>query len=266
MNKLRITMHGRQRLQERSSISNKKEMNKLFIMAMKKGKNPSDFKPPFYDFLHSKIRHGSQIKVYRGMIFIHKGGKLITAYQVPEKYAKQFDFHKLTKKYNVKINKLTNKDMYDLFIRCSEMLVSMVQINMSIGMQYDDDIFDILVRYYIQIQSCVKMMKTRTRVTSYKSRIKLTKDSIILKMRNFINEFEELAPGIVGLNVPNSINKTKSELHYDAERFTVLVENIERCSQYIYSNNFFLVSETVEESEGDSDGQENTEYNKEDNI
>lgn len=81
---MRLTIHSKQRIKERTGVSRKHDRSKLFRQALDKGISAGETNNQVLKkYLLKKERH-CKAKYYKGYIFIHsKRGKLYTMYEVP---------------------------------------------------------------------------------------------------------------------------------------------------------------------------------------
>lgn len=84
----KITKHARIRMLERTTL-NHKERRDFYRKALRYGKNPQDIKnPKLRNYLHSKKRWNSYVKLYGGYVFLYSKNnkRLYTMYPLPEKF------------------------------------------------------------------------------------------------------------------------------------------------------------------------------------
>lgn len=85
--RIQSTSHAKQRLKKRQDIGNKNLREKLLFKVKQYGLLPDAFIGEFKKYLKGKLRKpNTQIKVYENFIYIIGNKRLITSYQVPDKY------------------------------------------------------------------------------------------------------------------------------------------------------------------------------------
>ena len=102
-----LSSHSVKRLKERANVSSKREAKHKAVHARKCGYSPADFKGAFKDYLLSKCKQGKKIKVHCEFVYIFDGTRLVTSYEVPDKYKGKVDSYLVSEKL-VKNNKMDN--------------------------------------------------------------------------------------------------------------------------------------------------------------
>lgn len=85
---MKLSNHGKVRMRERTPFNHKERM-KLFKNALRYGGNWRHNKnKELVKFLESKETWKSQVKLYKGYVFVHSriSKQLYTMYELPEKY------------------------------------------------------------------------------------------------------------------------------------------------------------------------------------
>ena len=85
---MKVSRHGKMRMRERTPF-NHKERTTLFKKALTLGKAPYSIKnEELKQYLYSKEKYNSKVKLYNGYVFIHSKNakRLYTMYELPEKY------------------------------------------------------------------------------------------------------------------------------------------------------------------------------------
>ena len=83
---MKISNHAKIRMKERMSLK-QTERRKMFKLALKKGKYIQQIKDKrTHDYLATKKRYNSQIKLYNGYVFVYSRNshQLYTMYKLPD--------------------------------------------------------------------------------------------------------------------------------------------------------------------------------------
>lgn len=87
---MKLSSHSKVRLKERTDGLTYKQRKALFRLALHNGKSPGSIKDDekLKQFLMSKQRYNSKVKLYNGYVFIYSKNnhKLYTMYELPEEY------------------------------------------------------------------------------------------------------------------------------------------------------------------------------------
>lgn len=86
MGHYKVTNHARVRMADRAGIGRKRDIKKEFQLALKYGDISKIEDEEFLDYLEDRMMTGKGVKVYNGMIFIHKNHTLITVYDIPDRF------------------------------------------------------------------------------------------------------------------------------------------------------------------------------------
>jgi len=89
------SVHGQDRIKERCHISDDTNIKAFIKSASIHGYNPEDFEQgPLRCYIYTKkyVRY-KRIKVYKGVIFVFNrtSNRLITAYNIPDKFVEEFN-------------------------------------------------------------------------------------------------------------------------------------------------------------------------------
>lgn len=236
-----VSVHGKERVRQRTDYSRSRDIEKLFQRAVTYGKSPADFKPPFSDFLKSKLDHGTKIKVYQNLIFIYKDRKLITSYQVPKRYLFQLNIDKKKDQIRAETSEMNNKELRTLFLSKLDMLISLVQINRSMKILSDDYTFGELNEIYLKVNVMLHVLQGRigSKEIEYEQQ-ELTDETIIDYLKSLQTNFAVLTSNYVGFGATKN-SKTASERKHDANEFSQLTEEIQRCADFLKSKSFYLI-------------------------
>ena len=88
---MKLSKHSKLRMRERLNL-NRKEMRSLYKLALKKGKCIQQIKDKrIHDYLATKKKYNSQIRLYRGYVFIYSRNsqQLYTMYKLPDYLEKE---------------------------------------------------------------------------------------------------------------------------------------------------------------------------------
>ena len=236
-----VSLHGKERVRQRTDYSRSRDIEKLFQRAVTCGKSPSDFKPPFSDFLKSKLDHGSKVKVYQNLIFIYKDRKLITSYPVPKRYLLQLNLDKKKDQIRSETSGMNNKELRTLFISKLDMLISLVQINRSMKILSDDYTFGELNEMCLKINVMLNILQCRInpRELEYEQQ-EINDENIIDYMKSLQANFAVLTSNYVGFGATKG-SKTSSERKNDSNEFFMLTEELQRCTAFLESKSFYLI-------------------------
>lgn len=238
--KYQVSVHGRDRIRQRTEYSRSRDIDKLFQKAVKDGKSPSEFKPPFSNFLKSKLQEGKKIKVYQNLIFIYKNHKLITSYKVPEKYMRQLALEKQQDNIKRTFSGMKNKQLREDFLQCLDMYVSLAQLGHSIIIYQDEETIEKMVEMWLKIKTMLLEFKIRIGTEEFVPELVLDDANIIDYSKACYIEFSSLTTNFVGFGA-NKNDKTKGERNKDRRDFSRLITEIDRCVEYIHEKNYYLV-------------------------
>lgn len=243
-----ISVHGKERVRQRTDYSRTRDIEKLFQKAVTCGKSPSNFKPPFSDFLKLKLEHGSKIKVYQNLIFIYKGRKLITSYPVPKRYLLQLNMDKKKDQIRSETSGMNNKELRALFLSKLDMLISLVQINKSMMILSDDYTFGELNEMCQRINVMLNVLQCRINPRELKyEQQEINDENIIDYMKSLQTNFAVLTSNYVGFGATKG-SKTTLERKNDSDEFFILTEELQRCTDFLESKSFYLVqNQCIEE-------------------
>ena len=89
------TVHGIERIKERTDVSKKGQALKLIKHASKFGASPHSFRKckRFHHYLLVRAGYDKRVKVYMGFVFIFNGGsdRLITMYPIPHRFKEEIE-------------------------------------------------------------------------------------------------------------------------------------------------------------------------------
>jgi len=109
----RITKHGKRRIAERTNFNYKG--NYLTRIVSRNGKSKGMYQGAFHQYLTTKSKNGSIVKVYQGNIYIlsKNSRRLITTYSIPEKYmpVEQYEIKSKREQIITIINNNLNKQL-----------------------------------------------------------------------------------------------------------------------------------------------------------
>lgn len=228
--KYHVSKHGKDRVRQRTSYYKSSDINSLFNRAIRYGKSPTFFQPPFSDFLKTKLRRGIQVKVYQGMIFIYKGTILITSYSIPDKYKKQIDMDRKKKSIRSTFVGVHTKKLKNMLIHSYDMMISMCQISLCIDVQYEEEYYNELLSYAEEIYSIADEFKSRLHFTNQKEYIYLDNDNIIRICKEQLDMFKEM------FNYVETKHMTK--LRY--KNLEVCIYNICKTIDFMLKSKFFM--------------------------
>ena len=83
---MKLSLHSKLRMEERAKIDTRNQ-KPFYANALKKGKSPNDLKEGFLkQYLLSKQRKKSKVKLYRGYVFVYSRNnkQLYTMYELPK--------------------------------------------------------------------------------------------------------------------------------------------------------------------------------------
>lgn len=90
----RQTVHGVERIKERTELSTRGEALRLIKNASKHGASPHRFRncKRFHSYLLSRAGYDKRVRVYLGYVYIFNGGsnRLITMYPIPERFMEEY--------------------------------------------------------------------------------------------------------------------------------------------------------------------------------
>lgn len=238
--KYQVSVHGRDRIRQRTEYSRSKDIDKLFQKAVRDGKSPSEFKPPFSNFLKSKLQEGKKIKVYQNLIFIYKNHKLITSYKVPERYLRQLALERQQDAIKRTFSGMKNKKLREDFLQCLDMYVSLAQLGHSIIIYQDEETVEKMVEMWLKIKTILLEFKIRIGVDEFTPEVVIDDANIIDYSKACYIEFISLTTNFVGFGA-NKNDKTKGQRNQDKRDFTRLITEIDRCVDFIHEKNYYLV-------------------------
>lgn len=238
--KYQVSVHGRDRIRQRTEYSRSKDIDRLFQKAVQDGKSPSEFKPPFSNFLKSKLQEGKKIKVYQNLIFIYKNHKLITSYRVPDKYMRQLQIEKQQDAIKRTLSGVKNKQLREDFLQNLDMYISLAQLGHSIIIYQDAETIEKMVEMWLRIKTILLEFKIRIGTEDFTPELVLDDANIVDYSRACYIEFSSLTTNFVGFGA-NKKDKTKGERNQDKRDFSRLVTEIERCVEFIHEKNYYLV-------------------------
>lgn len=236
--KYTLTNHGKNRIKERSNVSDLKDIERLFADAVHHGKTWNSFEPPFSDFLKSKV-HNSKVKVFKNMVFIYKGKTLITSYMVPEKYIRQVRVDNKKHQYHQSLSGVKNSELRSKLFRDLDMMVSLLIFNLSMEVPVEEEL-DRLDNLYARIIIGLKEFQLRMKVETVDSGDIINEDNILAYFRGTFKEFDELTS-----HLKSHMKSENKHVNYLKE-FTRLSNNLVSCMLYLYNKKYFL----YERSEG----------------
>ena len=243
-----ITNHGKERVKTRGGYDRKQEVLALFKNALRNGKSPSEFKPPFSDFLKSKLNRGAQVKVYSNMIFIYKNKTLITCYLVPERYLQQISDEKRRKSIRNSFSGMHNKQLRNEFLRSLEMLCSYCIIGLSIKILEEPDSKRELVELWEKTGFILDELYIRIGGDDEQvSSLVLDDDSLVPIMKESIQGLRDTTQGMLGFGGARA-SKTSGQHKRDRKNFYAYLLDLKVILEYLNTRNFFLVQNQVIES------------------
>lgn len=239
MSRYTVSKHGKERVRQRSEYAKNTEINKLFKFAMKYGKTPADFNPPFSDFLWSKMSKGAQVKVFQGLVFIYRYSKLITAYKVPDRYEKQLlrekNFESMLKE--VYKDGGTKADLINVMKADLTKLLDFITISRSTHVKYDANTFEDL-----------KHTGGRCKVAGqcFNRNIQNDKTGVLLydiDDANIVAVIKECLKGLGEIKSKGVKKKSKSKEKVELERQYIsdLLKTINRCIKVIKVNDYYMI-------------------------
>lgn len=244
-----VTKHGLQRMKQRSSYTRNKDIQKLFVKAVKQGRNPTDFKPPFSDFLKKKIYKGSKVKVYAGLIFIYKNSKLLTSYPVPDNFKRQLVQDRVEREVMKHLNKVPNIVKLNKFISLMDGFIKLVHTNISLDMYCDEASLKEIDEVWFRAIKIGEAILASTKNTKYKSNISLNENNVVDIMRmtndslfNTVFDNDKMTEKQVKANIFHDMSDLMRCLVYVSKRSYFLVQN-----QYIVNQDWLYIKECEEE-------------------
>ena len=230
--KYKVTMHGRARVVERVGALTKKDVNNLFRNAIQKGKSPSDFKPPVSTFLLSKQRKGSQVKLYRNMVFVYRYRNLITTYPLPDKYKHIIELEKEHDKLISELLSIKKPELIKMFTDNISMLISMVKLNISLNICADSETVEKHVEIVLKIKNILAVL-----IDKFQKSVE--DDTIIDNDENLIMNIDILYNDL--LETSNKMIATKEDRKKLAKDFIKMSFKMLKYIGILESNNFYLV-------------------------
>lgn len=244
-----VTRHGFERAKQRSNYTRNKDIQKLFEKAVRYGKNPTNFKPPFSDYLKNKLVRGSKVKVYAGMIFIYKNSKLLTTYAVPEQYKQQIVQDRMEREIMQHLNKVPNIVKLNEFISLMDGFIKLVHTNISLDIYCDEKTLKEIDEVWFKTVRVGKAIMSSTHNTKYKSNLALNERNVVSIMREtndslFKNVFDndKLTARQVRANIFHDISDLMWCLMYISKRSYFLVQN-----QLIMNQDWLYIKDVEEE-------------------
>ena len=244
-----VTKHGLQRMKQRSNYTRNKDIQKLFVKAVKCGKNPTDFKPPFSDFLKNKLYKGSKVKVYAGMIFIYKNSKLLTSYAVPDNFKQQLLQNRVEREVMKHLNKVPNIVKLDKFLSIVDGFIRMVHTNISVDIYCDEQNLKEIDEVWYRAMKIGEAILASTKNTKYKSNIALNEQNIVKIMRdtndslyNTVFDNDDMTEKQVKANIFHDMSDLMRCLLYISKRSYFLIQN-----QCIIDKDWLYIKECKEE-------------------
>lgn len=239
MKKYKLTYHGKTRANQRMQISNKRNASSAFSVAVRCGLSPADYDGPFHDFLVSKIRRGSKVKVHDGMIFIYKGKTMITCYEVPHRYIHCVLDKKQEKHYLTKWKGTKSKELQTQIIKRVETLASYVFNARKYKVVADKESFDILYSYLLQTEVIVRMLFKRLFGKDlYPSKLIISED-LVQVLFEYNEKFRECSQVIFGTSENCNVGDKTADDEHQKEMQHILIKLISSLN-YIRVNDCFI--------------------------
>ena len=239
MTKYRLTSHGKARANQRMQVSSKRNASSAFSSAMMYGLSPADFDGSFRNFLVSKTKRGSKVKVHDGMIFIYKGRTMITCYKVPHKYIHCVLDRKQEKHYFMKWKDAKNKELQTQLIKRVRTLAYYVFNARRCKVVASKESFDIFYSYLLQTELIIKVIfKHLFGGDLYPSKLIMTEDlvQVLFKYNEKFRECSQVTPGFGKRCKPED---KESDLKNQKEMQHILIVLIS-CLNYIRVDDYFI--------------------------
>lgn len=156
----KVTTHGKYRIRER--VDSNANLSSLRHQVLNSGKNVYDYNGKFFQYLMSKERNDRYMpKVYKNNIYIFtkNSKRIITTYQIPEKYLPLVNYEIPKKAKEIRNLLVKYNDKYiNIFLKDSSVYYGKIIINPNIPMDYINLILDDKSKVKISCQDVSKIV------------------------------------------------------------------------------------------------------------